>query len=150
MPWDYWRVPGAMPLNISVESNPKRATNTAPRDAKAPSLAEGPALTTNQGVRIPDDDNSLKAGARRPTLLGDVHFRKKIMHFDHEPMPERVVHPLGQWRMAIFRHTSRSGSTQRDGDRNMPSLCRRRLNAAEREPTSFATLSYPTQSPQAS
>jgi hypothetical protein len=46
----------AMPLNLSAESNPERATNAASRDAKAPSVAEGPALSTNQGVRIPDDD----------------------------------------------------------------------------------------------
>ena len=102
-----------MPLNLSAESNPERANKTAARDAKEPSVAEGPALTTNQGVRIADDDNSLKAGGRGPTLLEDFHFREKMMHFDHEPMPERVVHPRGSGRMVIFRCTSRSRNTQK-------------------------------------
>ena len=62
-----------------------------------------PALTTNQGVRIADDDNSLKAGGRGPTLLEDFHFREKMMHFDHEPMPERVVHPRGSGAHGYFQ-----------------------------------------------
>ena len=92
-----------MPLNLSAESNPERANKIAPRDAKEPSVAEGPALTTNQGVRIADDDNSLKAGGRGPTLLEDFHFREKMMHFDHEPMPERVVHPRGSGAHGYFQ-----------------------------------------------
>ncbi len=54
-----------------------------------------PELTTNQGLRIDNDDNSLKAGPRGPTLLEDFHFREKITHFDHERIPERVVHARG-------------------------------------------------------
>ncbi|HZK91106.1 MAG TPA: catalase [Stellaceae bacterium] len=53
------------------------------------------ALTTQQGVPVSDDQNSLKAGARGPTLLEDFHFREKIFHFDHERIPERVVHARG-------------------------------------------------------
>jgi catalase len=56
---------------------------------------ERPALTTQQGVPVADDQNSLKAGARGPTLLEDFHFREKIFHFDHERIPERVVHARG-------------------------------------------------------
>jgi len=52
-------------------------------------------LTTQQGVAVADDQNSLKAGARGPTLLEDFHFREKIFHFDHERIPERVVHARG-------------------------------------------------------
>ncbi|MET0248691.1 MAG: catalase [Sphingobium sp.] len=52
-------------------------------------------LTTQQGVPVADDQNSLKAGARGPTLLEDFHFREKIFHFDHERIPERVVHARG-------------------------------------------------------
>src|SRR5436190_20368316 len=52
-------------------------------------------LTTNQGVRISDNQNSLKAGTRGPTLLEDFIFREKITHFDHERIPERVVHARG-------------------------------------------------------
>jgi len=52
-------------------------------------------LTTQQGVPVADDQNSLKIGARGPTLLEDFHFREKIFHFDHERIPERVVHARG-------------------------------------------------------
>jgi catalase len=53
------------------------------------------AITTNQGLPIGDDQNSLKAGERGPTLLEDFHLREKITHFDHERIPERVVHARG-------------------------------------------------------
>jgi catalase len=52
-------------------------------------------LTTQQGAPVGDDQNSLKAGARGPTLMEDQHFREKIFHFDHERIPERVVHARG-------------------------------------------------------
>ncbi|MGC2410062.1 MAG: catalase [Methyloceanibacter sp.] len=52
-------------------------------------------LTTQQGIPVSDDQNSLKIGARGPTLLEDFHFREKIFHFDHERIPERVVHARG-------------------------------------------------------
>jgi len=51
--------------------------------------------TTSTGVKLRDTDHSLKAGARGPTLLQDHHLREKIMHFDHERIPERVVHARG-------------------------------------------------------
>jgi catalase len=54
-----------------------------------------PVLTTQQGVPVSDDQNSLRAGSRGPTLLEDFHFREKIFHFDHERIPERVVHARG-------------------------------------------------------
>jgi catalase len=52
-------------------------------------------LTTQQGAPVADDQNSLKVGRRGPTLLEDQHFREKIFHFDHERIPERVVHARG-------------------------------------------------------
>lgn len=52
-------------------------------------------LTTNQGLRISEDEHSLKAGVRGPTLMEDFHFREKLTHFDHERIPERVVHARG-------------------------------------------------------
>jgi catalase len=55
----------------------------------------GSFLTTNQGVKIANTDDSLKAGSRGPTLMEDFHFREKITHFDHERIPERVVHARG-------------------------------------------------------
>ncbi|MGE0223682.1 MAG: catalase [Acetobacteraceae bacterium] len=54
-----------------------------------------PVLTTQQGVPVSDDQNSLRAGRRGPLLLEDFHFREKIFHFDHERIPERVVHARG-------------------------------------------------------
>ncbi|MGF7185869.1 catalase [Desulfitispora alkaliphila] len=52
-------------------------------------------LTTNQGVPVSHTDDSLKAGSRGPTLMEDFHFREKLTHFDHERIPERVVHARG-------------------------------------------------------
>lgn len=51
-----------------------------------------PVLTTAQGGPVSDVQNSLKSGARGPTVLEDFHFREKIFHFDHARIPERVVH----------------------------------------------------------
>ncbi|MFI1380608.1 catalase [Embleya sp. NPDC020886] len=79
-----------------------------PHDAKDAQLEQyrvHPAakhLTTNQGVRVDDDDNSLRAGVRGPTLLEDFHFREKITHFDHERIPERVVHARGAGAYGFF------------------------------------------------
>jgi len=60
-------------------------------------------LTTNHGVRINDDHNSLKAGDRGPTLLEDFILREKITHFDHERIPERVVHARGNGAHGYFQ-----------------------------------------------
>jgi catalase len=57
--------------------------------------AGGEVLTTQQGVPVADDQNHLKVGERGPALLEDFHFREKIFHFDHERIPERVVHARG-------------------------------------------------------
>lgn len=62
----------------------------------------GEALTTNTGLRINDDQNSLLAGERGPTLLEDFHFREKMTHFDHERNPERIVHARGSAAHGIF------------------------------------------------
>ncbi|MBV6715425.1 catalase [Paenibacillus chitinolyticus] len=55
----------------------------------------GQKLTTNQGLRVSEDEHSLKAGVRGPTLMEDFHFREKMTHFDHERIPERIVHARG-------------------------------------------------------
>ena len=64
-------------------------------------------LTTQQGTPVADDQNTLKAGERGPSLLEDPHFREKIFHFDHERIPERVVHARGFGRTASSSPTSR-------------------------------------------
>ncbi len=62
----------------------------------------GRALTTNQGVAVADNQNSLKAGLRGPTLLEDFILREKITHFDHERIPERIVHARGSGAHGFF------------------------------------------------
>ena len=62
----------------------------------------GQVLTTNQGVPISDNQNSLKAGLRGPTLLEDFILREKITHFDHERIPERIVHARGSAAHGFF------------------------------------------------
>ena len=64
--------------------------------------AGGRALTTNQGVPVADNQNSLKAGLRGPALLEDFILREKITHFDHERIPERIVHARGSGAHGYF------------------------------------------------
>ncbi|WP_109211086.1 MULTISPECIES: catalase [Microbacterium] len=79
------------------QRGPERRTPTgAATDVPAEAVAQqGAYLTTAQGARLPDTDHSLKAGPRGPVLLQDHHLREKIMHFDHERIPERAVHARG-------------------------------------------------------
>jgi catalase len=73
----------------------------------------GRALTTNQGVVVSDNQNSLKAGLRGPALLEDFILREKITHFDHERIPERVVHARGSGAHGYFEcYDSLSDLTQ--------------------------------------
>ena len=67
-----------------------------------PRAQSGRYLTTAQGLRLPDTDHSLKAGNRGPSLLEDFHLREKITHFDHERIPERVVHARGAAAHGVF------------------------------------------------
>lgn len=100
----------------AVKSTPPRAT---PATAARPSpderglggelhqIAGGahPPLTTNQGLPIADDQNSLRAHPRGPTLLEDFILREKITHFDHERIPERIVHARGTGAHGYFELT---------------------------------------------
>ncbi|MCL6710768.1 catalase [Pseudomonas sp. R2.Fl] len=70
-------------------------------------------LTTNQGVPVADNQNSLKAGLRGPALLKDFILREKITHFDHERIPERIVHARGSGAHGYFEaYESLSGLTR--------------------------------------
>lgn len=60
-------------------------------------------LTTNQGVGVNNTDDALKAGKRGPTLMEDFIFREKITHFDHERIPERIVHARGSGAHGYFQ-----------------------------------------------
>ncbi|QSQ23340.1 catalase [Pyxidicoccus parkwayensis] len=87
----------------------KTAAKNPPTSLKSESLEafrmhpEGQRLTTDQGIPISETDNSLKAGVRGPTLLEDFHFREKMMRFDHERIPERVVHARGTGAHGYFQ-----------------------------------------------
>ena len=72
-------------------------------------------LTTAQGLRLPDTDHSLKAGVRGPTLLEDFHLREKITHFDHERIPERVVHARGAAAHGTFESYGTGQSVTKAG-----------------------------------
>ena len=89
----------------SEQGQPDTRTPTgAETGAPATSAAQqGAYLTTAQGARLRDTDHSLKAGARGPILMQDHHFREKITHFDHERIPERVVHARGAGAHGVFR-----------------------------------------------
>ena len=93
-------------LNASTKTGQGPAA--AGRSASSGSLdavrsdATGQRLTTNQGVPIGDNQNSLKAGLRGPTLLEDFILREKITHFDHERIPERIVHARGSAAHGYF------------------------------------------------
>ncbi|MFD9700920.1 catalase [Lentzea sp. NPDC059081] len=79
--------------------SPTGAPTGAPKTANA---QQGEFLTTSAGARLRDTDHSLKAGERGPTLLQDHHLREKVMHFDHERIPERVVHARGYGAHGTF------------------------------------------------
>ncbi|MGW5610570.1 catalase [Streptomyces sp. NPDC003753] len=84
------------PAAISPTGRPTEADPTARAQG-------GPYLTTAQGNRLYDTDHSLKAGERGPVLLQDHHLREKITHFDHERIPERVVHARGAAAHGVFQ-----------------------------------------------
>lgn len=65
--------------------------------------SQGQYMTTDEGVRINHTDDSLKAGSRGPTLMEDFHFREKMTHFDHENIPERIVHARGSGAHGYFQ-----------------------------------------------
>jgi len=87
----------------------RTATKNPPTSLKSERLEpyrmhpEGQVLTTDQGIPISETDNSLKAGVRGHTLLEDFHFREKMMRFDHERIPERVVHARGSGAHGYFQ-----------------------------------------------
>ena len=78
-------------VNASIESLDRVRVDSA-----------GQVLTTNQGVAIADNQNSLKMGVRGPALLEDFILREKITHFDHERIPERIVHARGSAAHGFF------------------------------------------------
>ena len=84
------------------EGKKKPASKKQEDMAKNTSNPEGKTLTTNQGVKVNDTNNSLKAGERGASLLEDFILREKITHFDHERIPERIVHARGSGAHGFF------------------------------------------------
>ncbi|GGL62850.1 catalase [Streptomyces fumigatiscleroticus] len=111
-------VPNSVPPSVEEPTTPREPLPPKP-DQSGPAtmsptgqatgvdqaqVAQGDAyLTTAQGARLYDTDHSLKAGPRGPVLLQDHHLREKVMHFDHERIPERVVHARGAGAHGVFR-----------------------------------------------
>jgi catalase len=86
---------------------PSKVADASPASVLTPRTSKVPAqdsefLTSPQGQRLSHTDDSLKAGVRGPTLMEDFHLREKIMHFDHERIPERVVHARGVGVHGVF------------------------------------------------
>src|SRR4051812_4747456 len=127
--------PGSVPPTVAEPTKPAdpappkpdqagpdtRTPTGVPTDAGQTDVGQqGRFLTTAQGARLRDSDHSLKAGERGPTLLQDHHLREKITHFDHERIPERVVHARGAGAHGTFvgygnaRSISRAGFLAKD------------------------------------
>ncbi|HET6979896.1 MAG TPA: catalase [Pyrinomonadaceae bacterium] len=86
-------------LRTAADSNDPKLNDLAGNQEES----GGEFLTTNHGVRVHDNQNSLKAGDRGPTLMEDFILREKITHFDHERIPERVVHARGSGAHGYFQ-----------------------------------------------
>ena len=91
-------------------TNPPQQTST-PDGGETHQIADSDAnsssiLTTNQGIAVSDNQNSLRSGGRGPTLLEDFVLREKIFHFDHERIPERIVHARGSGAHGFFEATA--------------------------------------------
>ncbi|MFJ1567925.1 catalase [Streptomyces erythrochromogenes] len=83
------------------------------RAARARVAQSGAYLTTAQGTRLHDTDHSLRAGERGPVLIQDHHLREKITHFDHERIPERVVHARGAAAHGVFQGYGTAGEVSK-------------------------------------
>jgi hypothetical protein len=98
-----------MPSRTSSQVTPNDKRPSPPEETgktlelSPDTLAPRDELTTNQGVAVSDDQNSLKSHVRGPTLLEDILMREKITHFDHERIPERVVHARGAAAHGVFQ-----------------------------------------------
>src|SRR3954463_2091260 len=106
------------PARKPSQSAPRRASATgATSNGESPDAdprtQRGEFLTTAQGLRLPDTDHSLKVGTRGPSLLEDFHLREKITHFDHERIPERVVHARGAAAHGVFEAYGNASSVSK-------------------------------------
>ena len=103
------------------------------RDPQPVNHAAVEPMTTNQGVPMADDQSSLKAGVRGPSLLEDFILREKLTHFDHERIPERVVHARGSAAHGYFECTA-----------DLSGLSRAKVFTKGKRTPVFARFSSPT------
>src|SRR5690606_4291104 len=89
--------------NMNNKNNPENTSQKTEDLNKNIEVSDGQKMTTNQGVKVNDDTNSLKVGDRGATLLEDFILREKITHFDHERIPERIVHARGSGAHGVFK-----------------------------------------------
>ncbi|MFC9328663.1 catalase [Kitasatospora sp. NPDC057015] len=104
------------PLDPKPDQDEPAAVSATGRDSGAGRDVRaqgGSYLTTAQGTRVADSDHSLKAGPRGPVLLQDHHLREKITHFDHERIPERVVHARGAAAHGVFQGYGTAGEVSK-------------------------------------
>src|ERR1700704_5275879 len=94
-----------VPPKPAKTTKPVKTANTNGGETHQQTSENGVLLTTNQGLPISDNQNSLKGGSRGPTLLEDFILREKITHFDHERIPERIVHARGSGAHGYFECT---------------------------------------------
>lgn len=151
-----------MPKNPHTSSNsgPAEDNATTNEHSKSKQLegyrsyAENHDLRTNQGVRVADNHNALKAGERGPTLMEDFIFREKLNHFDNERIPERIVHARGAAAHGYFQPYGNAAALSKAGvfqdpDKKTPVFVRfstvqgsRGSNDTVRDVRGFATKFY--------
>src|SRR5947207_10541044 len=108
---------------MSDQTQPGITTSVGEGGETHQRVSGGETLTTQQGVPVADDQNTLRVGDRGPAALEDFHFREKIFHFDHERIPERVVHARGYGAHGFFENyesladITRADLFQRPGER---------------------------------
>ena len=95
--------PGAEPMAPGSVKSPANSSAKSGDMDPFRAAGEGMGLTTDKGVKISNNQNTLRAGERGPSLLEDFHFNEKLAHFDRERIPERVVHARGSGAHGIFQ-----------------------------------------------
>ncbi len=114
---------GSGKKNGRASSNGRSARTGAAGELHQLASDGRPTLTTQQGIPVSDDQNTLRVGRRGPAALEDFHFREKLFHFDHERIPERVVHARGFGAHGYFENfgsladVTRADLFQRPGER---------------------------------
>jgi len=94
-----------MPVPGNIDMTDQATTTGNGGETHQQASGDMATLTTNHGTPVSDNQNSLKSGARGPTLLEDFVLREKIFHFDHERIPERIVHARGSGAHGVFEAT---------------------------------------------